>query len=407
MGIHTRRRLNRNEESSGDALMNFAELKAVTIPEGNVKSISVGGQVIWNASSADKYTWDAVLASIDAGTYATDYAIGDTVPLDLGSEGLINMQIIAFDADDLADGSGKAPITWLSKEILNTDKRMNPECVELYDYKEQAATTATNNNSDVNANYDMRVSFITYIKAGEVAEITNTINPTEDGTLTITYRGLDASYGSLEVLVNGETIVADYVSNTYATYTVELVSGNAVTVVAKFTSAKIYFESAFVAFKSTGAFKLTTTSNQVATRYTSGYQDATGSAGGWEKTEMRVYLKETIKPLIPEVVRNYIKEVTKMHDAYNTAGTKFTQTSIEDVWLPDINEIFGSSSPYNLMFPDNNSRKKSKVGATSSSYWWLRSARGFVGDFRCVDIDGNHCPKYAHSFSGVTVGFCT
>lgn len=91
--------------------MNFSELKTITIPEGNVKSISVGGQVVWNASSADKYTRDAVFASIDKGTYATDYAIGDTVPLDLGSEGLINMQIVAFDTDDLADGSGKAPIT--------------------------------------------------------------------------------------------------------------------------------------------------------------------------------------------------------------------------------------------------------------------------------------------------------
>jgi hypothetical protein len=66
-----------------------------------------------------------VFASIKAGTYATDYAIGDMIPLDLGSEGLINMQIAAFDADDLADGSGKAHITWIAKELLPTTKPYN------------------------------------------------------------------------------------------------------------------------------------------------------------------------------------------------------------------------------------------------------------------------------------------
>lgn len=76
--------------------------------------------------SYEKYSWEGVFASIKKGTYATDYAIGDMIPLDLGSEGLINMQIAAFDTDDLADGSGKAPITWIAKELLATTHRMNP-----------------------------------------------------------------------------------------------------------------------------------------------------------------------------------------------------------------------------------------------------------------------------------------
>lgn len=74
----------------------------------------------------EKYSWEGVFASIDKGTYATDYAIGDMIPLDLGSEGLINMQIAAFDTDDLADGSGKAPITWLATQILPTKVCFNP-----------------------------------------------------------------------------------------------------------------------------------------------------------------------------------------------------------------------------------------------------------------------------------------
>lgn len=75
---------------------------------------------------SDKYSWEAVQWSMDNGTYATDYAIGDCVPIDLGSEGIINMQVAAFDADDLADGSGKAKISWVAKELLATVHQMNP-----------------------------------------------------------------------------------------------------------------------------------------------------------------------------------------------------------------------------------------------------------------------------------------
>jgi hypothetical protein len=136
------------------------------------------------------------------------------------------------------------------------------------------------------------------------------------------------------------------------------------------------------------------------------YQEGTGSIGGWEKTEMRTYLKETIKPLMLEVVRNSIKEVTKTHNAYNTAGTIFTQTTNDDVWLPDYNEIFGSSRPYKSMFPNAASRKKSKVGETSVSYWWLRSANN-TSNFYYVNNSGIHNNHYANYPDGVAFGFCT
>lgn len=76
---------------------------------------------------ADNYTWEGVAYHINKGTYRDVYAIGDSVPLDLGSEGVINMQVAAFDTDILADGSGTAPITWVAKELLSTKKRLNPE----------------------------------------------------------------------------------------------------------------------------------------------------------------------------------------------------------------------------------------------------------------------------------------
>lgn len=42
------------------------------------------------------------------------------------------MQIAAKNRDTLADGSGTAPITWISKELLSTNHRMNPQLVTNY-----------------------------------------------------------------------------------------------------------------------------------------------------------------------------------------------------------------------------------------------------------------------------------
>ena len=37
------------------------------------------------------------------------------------------MELVAFDADELADGSGKAHMTWIAKDLLNTEHFMNEE----------------------------------------------------------------------------------------------------------------------------------------------------------------------------------------------------------------------------------------------------------------------------------------
>lgn len=104
-------------------MIDFSAVTAVTIPEGAVKKITVAGEVIWEKSSSP---WDAVFAAIKDGTYKEKFAIGYQLPLDLGEEGLLTMEIAAFDCDPLSDGSGTAPITWVAKELLATSYRMNP-----------------------------------------------------------------------------------------------------------------------------------------------------------------------------------------------------------------------------------------------------------------------------------------
>lgn len=186
----------------------------------------------------DRYTWEQVFASIEDGTYTQKYSIGDAIPMDLGDEGIVDMQIAAFDADPLADGSGTAAITWVSNQILKTPK----------------------------------------------------------------------SYGSHE-------------------YTDEF--------------AKC----------------------------------------GWSSSDLRTYLQNVIKPLIPEAVRKQIVPVTKTSIGQNCSvgNSYFTEMTTEELWLPSVREVclydnYESTGPqYSDLFSSNASRMKKKLGSMDPSSWWLRS----------------------------------
>ena len=67
-------------------------------------------------------SWSAILANENP---SASYSVGDTKAVDLGTEGRHLMEIVAFDADDKADGTGKAKITWVSKTLLKTRRTMN------------------------------------------------------------------------------------------------------------------------------------------------------------------------------------------------------------------------------------------------------------------------------------------
>ena len=245
--------------------------------QGNTTCYAVFGSPVEVAEITD--SWDQIIASIANGTYATKYKIGNYKPLDLGAQGIVNMQIVAKDTDPLASGSGNAPLTFVSKELLVTTHRMNPS------------------------------------------------------------RAADPNDSSL-------------------------------------------------------------------------YQEGTGTIGGWEKTEMRTYLRDTIKPLIPSNVRSAIKEVTKYSKIYNTSSTAVNNvTSTDDVWIPSYREIFGGTSyetsgpVYTTIFTDATSRIKNNVSSGSAAVWWLRSA---IGDynFMIVSSYGTSNGYYAYSSRGVALGFC-
>lgn len=240
---------------------------------GNTTCYAVFGSPIEVAEIEDD--WATIISKINAGT--ADYKTGNYKPLDLGTEDVVNMQIVAQNTDALASGSGTARYSFISKELLATKHVIN--------------------------------------------------------------------------------------SN----------------------------------------------SRQTDPNDSSKYKEGTGSIGGWEKCEMRAYLKNTIKPLIPETVRNAIKEVTKYSKIYDTSNTAVNNvTSAEDVWIPSAREVnftgYETEGPsYSMAFPDNASRVKNLAG--SAAWWWLRSANG-DNIFRYVNTSGSYTNGSVSYSGGVALGFC-
>ena len=83
-------------------------------------------------------SWEVIINNVNNGTYRTKYAVGNYKPLDLGTEGVVNMQIAAFDVDTKSGGTDKAHITWIAKELLANKRHMNSTSTNANGWKESA-----------------------------------------------------------------------------------------------------------------------------------------------------------------------------------------------------------------------------------------------------------------------------
>ena len=363
---------------------------------GNTSCYAVFAKACEVAEITD--SWEQILASVADGTYKTKYRVGNYKPLDLGAQGTVNMQIAGFDKDTLTSG-GTAPISWISKELLTSTQRMNPDLVTLYEYPNAPSWKAGSNNTWTTE---------TQYCVDSIAKATWTVTATLGGVVTISYKtsNSNASRNKISVTVNGTPVATDFTGTTFETYDVTCNEGDTITVYAEYSLTYNGSYTGQIKFESTGTISIVADIQDAPKRTTSGYKTNTGSIGGWENTEMRSYLKNTIKPLIPEVVRLAIKEVNKTQPAFGTDGKQFTQTTSDDVWIPSYDEMFNNSRPYKALFPDNASRIKYKVGTTSAQWWWLRSACSTSG-FNNVYTNGNNNDYSANSSGCVALGFCT
>ena len=354
-------------------------------------------------------SWEEILAAVANGTYKTKYQVGGTKILDVGSEGSVCMQIAAFDADTLADGTGKAPISWISEQLLITSHRMNPALVTNYgEYYIKSGSTWSEESTNVWKSDNSGKGSVT-------ASATLKVSVASAGTLKLWYKvGSEANYDKYTVKVNGTT-VANAISGEvdWTEYDVTCVAGDEITVAVSYSkdsSGDKNGDTAYIKFESDDAtFTVSATSNGTQTRDVLSYDEGTGAIGGWEKSELRAYLNDSVKPQIPALVRAAIKPVTKTHPAYPSTypSSSFTQTTTDEVWLPSYNEMFGSSSLYYPLFQNTNANRiKKKAGATSASWWWLRSA-GSSYTFDNVGSNGDYDDYTANGSNGVALGFCT
>jgi len=123
----------------------------------------------------------------------------------------------------------------------------------------------------------------------------------------------------------------------------------------------------------------------IVTNSDGSFKEGTGAIGGWEKSEIRTYYKNTLKPMLPESVQNAIKPVKKTYTYWPTAKDGTYQKDGEctdDVWMPSLREMaFNDNSKetsgpiYSEVFTSNSVRQKHAVNGSSNSYHWLRSAR--------------------------------
>lgn len=84
----------------------------------------------WVESNEITDSWDEIVAAVNDGTYASKYHVGQYKPLDLGDEGIVNMQIVAFDTDTSPSG-GTIATSWIAKELLATKRQMSPGSGEV------------------------------------------------------------------------------------------------------------------------------------------------------------------------------------------------------------------------------------------------------------------------------------
>ena len=143
--------------------------------------------------------------------------------------------------------------------------------------------------------------------------------------------------------------------------------------------------------------------------------EGTRTVGGWGKSEIRSYLKDTIKPLISYNIRNRINSVKKWNSSFNKTGTNtasmVADTLVDDIWIPGYKEIFGNTTnwetsgpTYSKLFNDDTSRIKAIN--ENNTVWWLRSI--FDTNYvYLIGLNGNLINTGGPSNSyGIALGFC-
>ena len=144
------------------------------------------------------------------------------------------------------------------------------------------------------------------------------------------------------------------------------------------------------------------------TSYSNGV-DGSGAAGGWEKSNMRKYLNETIITFLPSEIQTAVKSVKKYTRSFDVSGDIVANAVTTDkLWLFSYREVANNSSSvestgpiYELYFSD----KVRKNAFGNATPWWLRTGRDLYS-YHLVGKSGNMQAASATAtvLSGYTIG---
>lgn len=390
-------------------------LPAPTNIKGETKCYAQFGSPVEDVEIEDD--WETIITNIENGSYREKYKLGNYKPLDLGDEGVINMQIAAFNKDTLADRSGTAATTWIAKELLATQHRMNPRLVVYYAYPEVEAWVA--NHGTLGHKYYWKANNI-YVK--DTATFTLKLSANTSGSVNIRCLGTSISTDEFTVVMDSETIYDDNRSG--STYVcVDVTEGKEYKIVVSFTNSNKSNGSAAIAFgssKDTAEYELEvsqmgTTTKQVIT----GYEEGTGTFGGWAEMELRKYLKDTVKSFIPKTINGKIKSVIKSTRScfFNDglAQTKSDTETVEDLWIPSMREINynllsgaveQAGVSYKDLYEDSTSRMKCVVASENVEDWFTRTTNDKEYFYRITATGGYKTYDSISYPHGICLCFC-
>jgi len=469
-------------------------------------------------------SWEEIIASINDGTYKRKYKVGDKKKLDLGPQGNVYMQIAAFDEDELADGSGKAAITWISQELLKSEYRMNQNqdqyssgsymlgtgSIGGWEYSDMRAWLNSNVKPLIPATVREALQPVTkysisYYPDGSMNQDASTVDevwipsaqeifgqnenkgPTyaelfnSDSSRIKSKKGASKStmWWLRSAYKNNESYTFGYVSSSGSYFGNNVASTTGAVALGFCLSAtKLRKETGtikdsweqIIASVNDGTYKnkykigdtksldlgpegvvdmqivafdadeLEDGSGKAAITWISkqllnsehrmnpstemdystsqgSYKTGTGGTGGWRDSEMRIWLKRCIKPLIPSIVQRSIKPVKKYSTSFDNFNKKVeNEMTVDDLWIPSLREVFGDISnnhssnieskgpTYTELFASTEDRMKSHIESETCS-WWMRSAN-LNYYFSDVSQYGFNNYYYSEFEQGVALGFC-
>ena len=334
-------------------------------------------------------TWDEIFYYTERGLHTVKYLPGSYKYIEFDDGGRARFDVAATDTDDKADGTGKAPISW----IINNA----PVAMSVYN-----DSTAVLISPSINAIYQSSTNVWTET---DNADGKWTISMPSGGTLNVKVvlsspvSSSTLYYSSAIVKINGTEKFNKYAGNYTNDFTVTCEAGGKIEVEASFKKGLLASgtNKIQITFSSESEFVYDYYLKDKAAVY----QKGTGTDGSWQYSKLRENVSRHLSS-IPENIRNRIVEVYKVSSTRD-GGVAGSVTTIDNIWVPS-NAEAGNYSPsanvYKGLYPDNNSRAKGYE-------WMLRdvSSQDYVD---IIDASGSRYLAY-----GVTTmrrylwGFCT